>query len=171
MRKTTVGLLAVLALIGLGLAACGDAPLAPEEPSFITAQAAVGSGPPVVQSVTGNGHDVGARTYTMAVFKLADGTVRGWFHVRHRGKGGAHVRVAVDCLHVVGNRAWGGGVIVAAADPGSIGDPYSFRVIDNGEGGYAPADRITTRHEYLDCATEWDSSTRELTIGNLQVRD
>lgn len=94
----------------------------------------------------------------------------GWLNVRHRGAGGAHIRVAANCLHVVGNQAWVGGVVMAAVDPANIGQPYSFRVVDNGEGSNPRPDEIRTLQEYRDCTTEWSDATRALTIGNLQVR-
>lgn len=177
MRKTLLSTLILAGILAvLGLAACEDAPLAPGEPAFLIdpASPVPSAGAAVVQSVTGNGHLVSptvSRTYTVSVLKLADGTVTGWFHVNQRGRGGAHVRVAVDCLHVNGNRAWAGGVVVDAFDPANIGLPYSFRVVDNGEGGNAAPDEIVTvRHSWLDCTTEWDLGTRPLTSGNLQVR-
>jgi hypothetical protein len=173
MRKTLLGVLAAAAaLVCVGVAACDSAPLAPGDiASGAVPDAAMSvADARVIQSVTGNGSVHGARTYTVSVHKLAGGTVTGWFHVRHRGKGGTHIRVAVDCLHVNGNRAWAGGVIVEAANPANIGLRYSFRVIDNGEGGGAPPDEINSQWTGLDCTSEWDSATRPLTIGNLQVR-
>lgn len=156
----------------LAIAACVDgvtAPVGTATPAGL-APAASASDVQVVQSVTGNGHLAGLRTYDVSVEKRADGSVTGWFHVRYRGAGGAHVRVAVDCLHINANRAWGGGTIVFAVNPANIGNPYAFMVVDNGEGVNAPPDEIVTVHDYLDCTTEWSRGTRQLTIGNLQVR-
>jgi hypothetical protein len=153
------------------LAACVDAPVAPgavgQTPTLSVADAQV------VQAVTGNGHVVGARTYTFTVRKLADGTVTGWYHVQHRGKGGTRLWVAPDCLHVVGNKAWISGVVVSAMDPGNVGQPYAFRVVDTGEGANAAPDSIQTSGigVFNDCASEWDLGPgRALTIGNIHVR-
>lgn len=160
-----------VAAVAVALWGCVDASTAPTTASEGAAVAALSaSGSPVVQSVTGNGHLADTRTYTFQVHKRADGTVSGWMHVRYRGPGGAHIRVEANCLHVVGNQAWVGGVIVFAADPANVGLPYSFKVVDNGEGANAPPDEIRTEHVYHDCTSEWGGATRALTIGNLQVR-
>lgn len=61
-------------------------------------------------------------------------------------------------------------MIVFAVDPATIGNPYAFMVVDNGEGANAQPDEIVTVRGYLDCTTEWSLGTRQLTIGNLQIR-
>lgn len=88
------GLAFATTILCIGLAACADAPLAPAAaPAMPAADAGMSaSGAEVIQSVTGNGHAEFARTYTFNIFKLADGTVTGWYHVRNRGAGGAHER-------------------------------------------------------------------------------
>ena len=78
----------------------------------------------------------------------------------------------VECLHVSGNQAWATGTIVAALDPRNIGLPYSFHFIDNGEGINAPPDEIgVERYGDYDCAQEPDIETRQIKIGNLQIRN
>lgn len=171
MRALSLGGCAVVLCAALALAACQDDPVAPglagATPTFSMSDARV------VQSVTGNGHVVGSRTYSVDVRKLADGSVTGWYHVQHRGKGGTRLWVAPDCMRVVGNKAWIGGVVVAAAAPGNVGQPYAFRVVDTGEGAQAEPDSIQTGGigVFLDCTSEWHLGPgRALTIGNLQVR-
>jgi hypothetical protein len=160
-----------LAFVCLGIAACAEAPVEPDPSALLTdAPALLMNGNGVVASVTGIGRPQGTRFYTVDARRMKDGTATGWFHANTVGKGGARVRVAVNCLHVNGNRAWGGGVIVAAVNPANIGLPFAFRVIDNGEGAGAPPDEIQTVWGFLDCTTEWPSSTRLIAVGNLQVR-
>lgn len=134
----------------------------------------VGAADVVIQSVIGNGHlDDGEveRTVTFNILKKADGTVEGWYHALRQGPGGAHIRVRVQCLHVAGNEAWATGRVVAAVNPDNIGRPYSLRFIDNGEGAGAAPDQIgTARFQDYDCLTEPEIPLREITTGNLQVR-
>lgn len=156
----------------LAIAACVDgatAPVGTVTPAGLAPAASASDGQ-VMQSITGNGQTAGLRTFDVSVEGRADGSVTGWVCVRHRGSGGAHVRVAVDCLHVNGNHAWGGGTIAFAVDPENIGNPYAFMVVDNGEGVNAPPDEIVSVQAFLDCRTEWSRGTRQVTIGNLQVR-
>ena len=177
MRRTLLTVLAVeLALIGLGLTACTEDPLEPQEAAFLADAHGTNWNfdTDVVQSVSGSGHLVGEpveRTVTFDIRKRADGSVHGFYHSLARGPGGAHIRVRIECLHVTGNQAWATGTIVAAIDPDNIGRPYSVRFIDNGEGANAPPDEIGTEQfvDY-DCATEPDRPVRQLTIGNLLIR-
>jgi hypothetical protein len=136
-------------------------------------QAASGPSRDVIQRVCGSGHAINDRrdrTTTFDIRKYGDGTVEGWYHAVGRGKGGANIRVRVECLHVVGNQAWAGGTVVSAVNPDNIGRPYSMRFVDNGEGSRAAPDRIGVgRFQEFDCTTEPDLPLRDLTIGNLQV--
>ena len=128
----------------------------------------------VIQLVCGAGHFIDEsveRTITFNILKRANGTVEGWYHILARGPGGAHVRIAVECLHVVDNQAWATGTIVDAKDPDNIGLPYSMRFVDNGQDADAEPDEIGgERFVGYDCTTEPEIQLRELTIGNLQVR-
>jgi hypothetical protein len=128
----------------------------------------------VIQSVTGNGHQLGGavdRTVTFNIHKRADGTVDGWYRSEARPPGGASIRVRIECLHVVGNQAWATGTIVSAGNPDNIGRSYSVRFIDNGEGSGGPPDEIgVARFQNYDCMAEPDIPSRQLVTGNLQVR-
>jgi hypothetical protein len=176
MRRTLLTVLAVeLALVGLGLTSCAESPLGPKDAAYVADARGVDriSSTNVFQSVSGNAHVMGEpveRTVTFEIRKHADGSVEGWYNAAARGRGGADIKVRVDCLHVVGNKAWAGGTIVEAVNPANIGRPVSLRFIDNGEGVNAPPDEFGGIWEYHDCATEPDLPTRQLTIGNLQVR-
>lgn len=178
MRRILLTLLAVkFVLVGMGLVSCIENPIEPQEavPLAIDHRNAPQFDKDVIQSVSGSGHlTEGAiyRTVTFNILKRVDGTVEGWYRSLRRGRGGARIRVRVECLHVTGNQAWASGSIVAALDPGNIGRPYSFRFIDNGEGANAPPDEIgVERFEDYDCELEPDIATRQIKIGNLQIRD
>jgi hypothetical protein len=174
MRRISLTALAV-ALIGVGVTACTEAPLEPQTSAFVADARPLNQDAvlDVIQSVTGSAHRVDGevhRTVTINIFKYSDGTVEGWYHSRARRPGGAHVRVRVECLHVVGNQAWANGTIVAAVNPDNIGRPYTVRFIDNGEGeGAAPDEFGVARFGDFDCTTEPDLPLRQLEIGNVQI--
>lgn len=177
MRRTLLTAIAVgAALIGLVLTSCTETRLEPQEAATIAGARGASQifDPDVIQSVTGNGHLVGdppERTVRFEIHRFDDGSVEGWYQASTRGPGGAQIRVRMECLHVVGNQAWVGGTIVAAVDPNNIGRPVSMRFIDNGEGANAAPDEIGGIWADYDCVTEPDHATRQLTIGNLQIRD
>lgn len=175
MRKTLLTALVVgLAFVCLGVSACVDAPLEPEAAALLAGPSMAMSGNGAVEWVTGNAHyklPVRDAAVTFNIVKFADGRVTGWYQAVQLGKGGAHIKVRMECLHIVGNQAWATGTVVAAAGPGNIGKPYSFRFVDNGEGlGSAPDEFGAARFEYYDCMTEPDLPMRQLEFGNLQVR-
>jgi len=162
---------AIFAMVG----ACADVPSEPDVAFLSGPDASVSpSSARVIASVTGNSHlPVGANMATRDynIVLRADGGVAGFYHALARGPGGAHLRVRMDCLHVVGNQAWATGTVVSAVGAANIGRPYSFRFIDNGEGRTAPPDEVgIARFQYYDCTTEPDIPLRQLTVGNIQVR-
>ncbi|MEN8008518.1 MAG: hypothetical protein ABFS42_16030, partial [Candidatus Krumholzibacteriota bacterium] len=114
-----------LALIGLSFLACSEHPLESTPEKYL---ADVSLSAPLLDksagpSVHGNGHLIDGeveRTVTFNIVKRADGEVDGWYHALRRGPGGAHIKVDIDCLHVVGNQAWAGGIVVAAVNPVSL---------------------------------------------------
>jgi len=176
MKRTMLTALAVaLSLIGLGLTSCSETPTEPGEALHAMDPSAADwiSYSNVIQSVSGNAHVMGepvALTVTFDIRKSADGSVHGWYNASTRGPGGADIKVRVECLHVVGNQAWAGGTIVEAVNPDNIGRPVSMRFIDNGEGANASPDEFGGVWQEYDCATAPALSTRQITIGNLQVR-
>lgn len=176
MKKTLlVALTVALALISLGLTSCNENPVEPQEVSYFMNTRAFDqiSYRNVIQSVSGNAHVMGdpfGKTVTFDIRKNADGSVHGWYNASVRGPGGADIKVRLECLHVVGNQAWAGGTIVEAVNPNNIGRAVSMRFIDNGEGVNAPPDEFGGIWQDYDCATEPDLSTRQVIIGNLQVR-
>lgn len=82
------------------------------------------------------------------------------------------IHLDVDCLVVVGNQAWIGGVIKTSSDPSLIGQRRVFTVVDNGEGGGA-VDELgepVVSALMLDCLTQPALPLLPLTNGNFQVR-
>jgi len=166
----SIGLATLAALI-----ACSEtSDRSPDPSNALLAPTASCADDDVVQSVTGNGHYLGDprdRTTTFSMRKYGDGTVTGWYKMQAREGGGARLHVSIECLHVVDNQAWATGTVIVAADPGNVGRPYSFRFVDNGEGGNVSPDEIgAARFEYHDCMTEPTIPLRSLEVGNLQIR-
>lgn len=169
-----------LAAVGFWLTGCGGDPLAAEEsmPSLdeISSALYIDPGPPVVPnirgvvaSVTGNGHIEGLRSYTFTAFRHADGESIGWVHGRARGRDSAELWVTVDCLNVIDNEAWIGGMVLISSDPTEVGEEYSFMVVDNDMYPGVP-DQVGEHDHGHDCMEAIPHETRPLTIGNLHVR-
>lgn len=171
--RRRIALAVGLVVVALGATGCLEGPAESTDADRVAAPATTFDGR-VVQSVTGSAHLFGGaieRTLTFDIRKYADGTVDGWYHMLARGPGGAHVRVRIDCLHVVGNQAWATGTVVAAEGEGNIGRPYALRVIDHGEGGNDVPDEVgVVRFVEYDCTAEPELSLRPVVIGNIQVR-
>lgn len=168
---------AALAFVGFSISGCSDDPFEPQAAGSRTTLEPADRycDMEVIESVSGNGHTkngvVREITRNINIVKYEDGTVVGWYHGRVREGGEAHVRVRIDCLHVVGNQAWASGIVVAAANPDNIGLSYAVRVIDNGEGSKAVPDEVgSARFMDYDCMTEPDIPLRPLTTGNVVVR-
>jgi hypothetical protein len=67
--------------------------------------------------------------------KLADDTVRGWWHYDYWQAGQETTFGGpVTCLSVSGNRAWVGGQITQSSDPTQVGVGAWWQVADNGTG-------------------------------------
>ena len=67
----------------------------------------------------------------------------GQYNLTREGSGNFRVHAEVTCLHVVGNRAWIGGVNKSSTNPALVGLEGGFLVEDNGEGGGAAPDRVS----------------------------
>jgi hypothetical protein len=153
----------------------------------------------LVRSTNGEGQSelppgFGLADFVFSVHEKSDGTVRGEFSMfRIRNGLTSDFDGIVTCVSSdpLTNRAWVGGVITAnrSTDPGQQtaihqpGRDVWFRLVDNGEGSEAAADRITvlgfegaagiiTSAQY--CATKpWlaaDANTFPVVSGNIQVR-
>ena len=108
------------------------------------------------------------RTFSFAVAIHPDATVTGNAQVKNRALD-VTLHVVIDCIKFEpGNRAILSGPIVRSSDPGLIvpGRVAVFGVEDNGEGGAAPADRITTIPDYAP-----PKSCHEFTFVDSTLRD
>ncbi len=130
--------------------ACND-PSSPASASAgsLLANAQAGNG--VVNRVSVGGSDFDALQNTDANFslialELGDGTISGeWTDQFGQGQGGVHVDV--NCLRVVGNQAWIGGIIrsgsTGAGGVDLSGLPALTRVADLGKSANDPPDAIS----------------------------
>jgi hypothetical protein len=78
--------------------------------------------------------------FSLIALLRADGTASGQYNDQFgHGNGGVHVEV--DCLAVMGNRAWIGGV--AKGDENFEGQRVITEVVDNGKSANDPPDEIS----------------------------
>lgn len=147
MRRTWMWAVAFAA----GVAAC-DSPSAPgaaEGPGLDPDGSSAGSSEsPIVARATGSAqrNALGAPVIlNFSAIKRADGTVDGEYYFRAIGTDPDQwLRVKVTCMTVVdGNRAWIGGITVAAFLPQLVGRVSYFYTFDNGEGANADADVVS----------------------------
>jgi hypothetical protein len=136
----------------------------------------------VVASATGSGHmvrpDGTFRSFSFSARKYADGTSKGELQLNSRSFD-VVVHIKIDCLRVVGNVAHMSGRITRVSNPdeGEVGELNRVEVRDNGEGGNAPPDQVSTipvNPGDADPTTCVDPPTnptiRTVQRGNVQVR-
>lgn len=152
MRTLTVPLLAA----GLFLIGCDSPTPLPTALKVPTTLGAIGQGNGVLHRVSVGSHDFSPPGFdanmSLIAIQHADGSVTGqWTDQFGHGNGGIHV--AVDCLEVVGNRAWISGVITQAPDESLIGQRGGTTVEDNGTSANDPPDRTSFTYVALprDC--------------------
>lgn len=161
-----IGAVSVLAIL-LVAGALREAPAAPNG---------------VVASATGSGHmvrpDGTFRSFSFSARRYADGTSSGELQLNSRSFD-VVVHIKIDCLRVVGNRAYMSGRIsrVSNPDEGEVGELNRVEVRDNGEGADALPDRVSTipaNPDDADPTTCEDAPTnatiRDVQRGNVQVR-
>ena len=163
----------------------------------LTAGTALGVGPVIASAAGGGGYLIGDLqvSFSFNAIGRADGSATGrFFHSVEVGGQLVEFAGRVTCVTVdaENHRAWIGGVVTAnnSEHPGfltdvhEVGDDIWFRVLDNGEGARAAADRSTfvgfegaagfiTSEEYCD-GQPWpsgDARTNPLNFGNLKVHD
>ncbi|MCI0435513.1 MAG: hypothetical protein L0271_17990 [Gemmatimonadetes bacterium] len=134
-----------LPVLVAAVASSCDAPLAVEESIALSPQATV-AWAGVQQSVNGSGHTFSGGELRVATFhaeKKADGSVSGGFNLNILVLD-VHFQASVECLTVVGNRAFFGGTITSSNSALiQVGTKSYFWVEDNGEGTNDPADIIS----------------------------
>jgi hypothetical protein len=131
----------------------------------------------IVQSAVGGGYHEHSVADRIAIFsfhalRFSDGTTKGWYHAQVRLRPPrARIIARIDCLHVVGNVAWMGGVIESAVDPDNVGRRLFVKAVDNGEGAEASPDEIGGAWRDADCTTEPDAELKPLLGGNVEIRE
>ena len=115
-----------------------------------TMQASVGS--QVVHSARAGGPDVCSAVqdkpgcdanFSLTAAQWADGSVTGEFVDRvSQVNGGGGVHVAINCLNVIGNRAYVSGVVTQGSSD-QVGLPALAKVVDNGSSANDPPDLIS----------------------------
>lgn len=124
----------------------------------------------------GGGHitiDGENRTFAFTAREGADGD-KGQAQLQARQED-ARLHIDIDCLRVVGNRAWAAGVVTHSTTPTvPPGTRSIFVVEDNGEGGKAPADRLSLVFSgtggFFDCEVSVLAPSQDVERGNIQVR-
>jgi hypothetical protein len=141
-------------------------------------------GAPVTTSVTGSAHhywthpsrpEEGWRTTSFNA-RMADGTVSGRWQLNTRGVSASWGPIV--CFAVQGNEAWIAVMTERSTVPSLVGQMRAFRAIDNGEGEYAPPDRISyvprltemsAAQEFCDEMPDWPEVAWEIEAGNIQI--
>ncbi len=116
------------------------------------------------------------RTFSFTAVTQPNGRVTGEAQLKSRASG-ALIHAEINCLTVVGNKAYIGGVVRHSNNPLLVGKPAVFRVIDNGEGANAPPDELSLFVTFVtppseDCngPTVQSLATRPIEAGNIQVK-
>ena len=168
-------------LLAAGVAACHDdvPTIPPEGPLF----AEVGSRP--VYQVSGGGSVVredpsGTRRSVYAFHAMIDATGQASGEAEiHFTSTPAHLHIDVQCVVVKGNEAWLSGPVTRTDNPHYyLGGVFLWRVQDNGQGGSAEPDRISSfvwrpEQNYPAAACVWQPESMVLddwTNGTVQIR-
>lgn len=104
--------------------------------------ASVAMAGPAVHKASGGGTvdwPLARATYGFNAQIDAAGVVKGQAEFQHRDAG-IRNHVEINCLTVVGNDAWLGGIITSSSIPELVGVQILWRVQDNGEGNAATPD-------------------------------
>jgi hypothetical protein len=120
----------------------------------------------------------GLRTFSFTAVTKSDGTVTGEVELKSRASGTV-IHATINCLTVVGNHAYIGGVVTKSTDPefDFVGKPCVFAVIDNGEGAGSPPDELSLFTTFVnpppeDCNgdTVHNRTMHPIEAGNIQVK-
>lgn len=126
-----------------------------------TVQASLGS--QVVHSASAGSPDICSSVedkpgcdanFSLAAIQYADGRVTGqWVDRVSQVNGGGGVHVAVNCLNVIGNRAYISGVITQG-NSDQIGQLALTKVVDNGRSTKDPPDEISVTINFPGLTTD-----------------
>jgi hypothetical protein len=109
--------------------------------------------------------------FSMVAMQAGDGTSSGQYTDQWKdGRGSIHV--AVDCLHVVDNRAWVSGVVTSGT-AGDVGMPIYAMVEDNGTSAHDAPDKISASYYTdgtIDCRSAIEVPLYPLFNGQVRVR-
>ena len=142
----------ILMILGAAAAfGCSESAAPPTAQSDgLTMQVSVGS--QVVHSASAGGPDVCSgvgdkpgcdANFSLIATQRADGRVTGEFVDRvSQVNGGGGVHVAINCLNVIGNRAYVSGV-VTQGNSDQVGLPGLAKVVDNGSSANDPPDQLS----------------------------
>lgn len=167
-----------VAVLAGALAAC-DNPVSPAPKASAIRPSFSVDGLPIV--VSGSGHieaGDGLRNFTFRAVKRPDGSVEGSYQIR-RTDLGVGFTVDVQCLTVVGNGAWVGGIIASSTQAGvTVGTVSYFYAFDNGEGSSAAPDIVSIARindvpaSLVEFCTELPQvlPPRNVQFGNVQIR-
>lgn len=140
---------------------------------FTGSASAAGQG--IAASASGSGHYLfieELRTFAFTAHTDAAGVSSGQAQINNRDQG-RFGHIVIDCLYVNGNEATMSGIVSTSSDPGIIGAPVFFRVIDNGEGRKAPApDQVSAVHFLANTCDDPNVGLplNDVLKGNVQVR-
>lgn len=82
--------------------------------------------------------------FSLVALQRADGSVTGeWVDRFSQVNGGGGIHVAINCLNVIGNRAYVSGVITQSGSSDQVGQDAFTKVVDNGRSANDPPDEIS----------------------------
>ena len=116
------------------------------------------------------------RTFSFTAVTKSNGSVTGEVELKSRASG-VIIHVEINCLTVVGNKAYMSGVVRHANNSMFVGHTSVFRVIDNGAGDKAPRDELSLLTTFVtgppeDCNGPFVQSlaTQPIEAGDIQVK-
>jgi hypothetical protein len=129
------------------------------------------AGPPVMKADGGGTFESGGALNTVGFTARIDtgGAVKGEAQFQLRGQG-LRLHVVVDCLSVLANEAWIGGIVLTSSDPTLVGTHVTWRVQDNGEGdGAVDQVSLPVPGAASDCVPQPALPLLSLAEGDIQV--
>jgi hypothetical protein len=129
----------------------------------------------VTASATGSGHVIvndTLRTFSFTVQRDAAGNAKGQVEIYNRDQG-IRSHGTLNCLNVSGNTAIISGQLTDSTSSDWEGAYVWLKVVDNGEGGKAPPDKLTLVYAVTpDFTCDLDASVPYMDVqkGNIQIR-